>query len=221
MATSSTSRSANQRPRYWRVMTLFAVAITFLSLRYLSGDPEAYFDEQRATYIENQFVLIMHIVGASFALVLGAVQMLPSIRVRRPVIHRILGRVYGVGVLVGSVFGLLLSRTAFGGAISTAGFAGLAIFWLGTLVPAIVNARNGDIAAHRRWMIRNYALTYAAVTLRIWLPIASVIPGLEFIDGYRAISWLAWVPNLIAAELFLRRSPRSQTQVRPVATVNV
>jgi hypothetical protein len=28
--------------------------------------------------------------------------------------------------------------------------------------------RGGDIVAHREWMLRSYALIFAAVTLRLW-----------------------------------------------------
>jgi len=57
--------------------------------------------------------------------------------------------------------------------------------------------------AHRAWMIRSMSLTFAAVTLRLYLPVVPLL-GLPFVDGYRAISFLAWVPNLILAELYLR-----------------
>ena len=59
---------------------------------------------------------------------------------------------------------------------------------------------------HRNWMIRNYSLTFAAVTLRIWLPLFIVLFGIEHFElSYAIIAWLAWVPNLIVAELFIRK----------------
>ena len=55
-------------------------------------------------------------------------------------------------------------------------------------------------------MIRNYSLTFGAVTLRIWLPLFIVLFGIErFEFSYAIIAWLAWVPNLILAELFIRK----------------
>jgi hypothetical protein len=53
-------------------------------------------------------------------------------------------------------------------------------------------------------MIRSYALCFAAVTLRIWLPLFQFALGLEFIFAYRIIAWLCWVPNLVVAELIVR-----------------
>jgi hypothetical protein len=52
-------------------------------------------------------------------------------------------------------------------------------------------------------MIRSFALTFAAVTLRLYLPLI-FLTGFNFVDGYRAISFLCWVPNLVLAELYLR-----------------
>lgn len=54
-------------------------------------------------------------------------------------------------------------------------------------------------------MIRSWALTLAAVTLRVYLPLVMAL-DLPFLPWYRAISFLAWVPNLIVAELWLRRA---------------
>lgn len=51
-------------------------------------------------------------------------------------------------------------------------------------------------------MIRSFALTFGAVTLRIYIP-ASQIAGIPFALAYSAISWLAWVPNLLVAELLI------------------
>ena len=51
-------------------------------------------------------------------------------------------------------------------------------------------------------MIRSHALTLAAVTLRIYLPLELAL-GMSFHDAYRVVSWLCWVPNLVAAEWFI------------------
>ena len=62
---------------------------------------------------------------------------------------------------------------------------------------------------HRRWMIRSFAMTFAAVTLRLYLPIAPIL-GYDFVDGYRLTAWSSWIPNLIVAELWLRRQMARQ-----------
>jgi len=61
------------------------------------------------------------------------------------------------------------------------------------------------VARHRRWMTRSFALTYAAVMLRIYLPVAMIV-GLEFAQAYPVIAWLCWLPNLVVAQLLIARS---------------
>jgi hypothetical protein len=74
-----------------------------------------------------------------------------------------------------------------------------------------LTARARRFDEHRRWMIRSFALTFAAVTLRIYMPLSGLM-HLDMDQAYRAIAWLAWVPNLILAELYLRRSASSRLQ---------
>jgi len=67
-----------------------------------------------------------------------------------------------------------------------------------------MTARAREIPAHRRWMIRNYSLTFAAVTLRLYLPLAFLL-GIPFELSYPLVAWLCWVPNLVAAEYLVSR----------------
>jgi hypothetical protein len=64
--------------------------------------------------------------------------------------------------------------------------------------------RSANFGLHREWMIRSYALCLAAVTLRLYLPLAA-LGGIPFEEAYPAIAWLCWVPNLVAAEWFFVR----------------
>jgi hypothetical protein len=54
-------------------------------------------------------------------------------------------------------------------------------------------------------MMRSYALAFAAVTLRLYLPIFQ-ITHVDFMIAYRITAWLCWVPNLAFAELVLVRA---------------
>lgn len=111
-----------------------------------------------------------------------------------------------VGILLGGVSGLYLSFYATGGLVAKLGFGLLSVFWLTSAYQALHRVKNKKIKDHRNWMIRNYSLTFGAVTLRIWLPLFIVLFGIERFElSYAIIAWLAWVPNLIVAELFIRK----------------
>jgi uncharacterized membrane protein len=149
-------------------------------------------------------VLTVHAGAASTALLVGPFQFFTGLRARRPALHRWTGRVYVVACLVGGVSGAVLAAGARTGLPSTIGFGSLAVFWLFTTWRAYDAARRRRFAEHRRWMIRSFALTFAAVTLRLYLPLAFISPwGYE--ATYRIISFVCWIPNILFAEAFLVR----------------
>ncbi len=151
-------------------------------------------------FVPQAAAIYVHVFAAVLALALGPFQFSDRLRANRRNLHRGLGRIYlGVGVLVGGLAGLYLAPHAFGGPVARLGFGALALTWLYTGARAYAAIRRGAVAEHRRWMVRNYALTLAAVTLRLYIPL-SVLAGIEFSVAYAVIAWLCWVPNLAVAE---------------------
>jgi len=166
--------------------------------------------EIRKAFEAERSIVCTHAFAAAFALALGPLQFVRGLRARRPGVHRWTGRLYlGVGVLVGGLSGLAMAFRAYGGIPGRLGFGALAAAWLFTGLLGLRAIRAGEVGAHRRWMVRNFALTFAAVTLRLWVPL-SVVAGVPFDLAYPVIAWLCWVPNLVLAELFLLR-PRAST----------
>jgi uncharacterized membrane protein len=160
----------------------------------------------RSTFEAQRLAIYAHIFASAVALALGPPQFWLRLRTKRPSLHRFTGRLYlGIGVALGGVAGLYMAFHAFGGTITQVGFACMAVLWLYTGLRAYVAIRAGDVVAHRRWMIRNFSLTFAAVTLRLWLP-SSMLLGFPFEVAYPAIAWLCWLPNLLVAELLVRRA---------------
>jgi uncharacterized membrane protein len=201
----------------WALMLFLSLMLFLLAGRYLSLDPEVYFPEQRLVYVAHTTALIMHIVGAMLAIIIGPFQFLPGIRKGRFLnIHRWLGRTYLLGVLFGGLGGLYMAQFAHGGIISRLGFAGLGLLWLYSGFRAYKHIRNKEIEQHREWMTRNYALTFAGVMLRLWVPTFTSV-GVDFLTAYVIIAWLCWVPNLLVAEWIIQR--RSQ-RVKLLDTMN-
>jgi len=161
--------------------------------------------DMRPGFEAQRAAVYTHVFAAAFALALGPFQFSTRIRAWNLALHRWLGRLYlGVGVLVGGVAGLYMAFNAFGGPAARLGFGCLALAWLYTGLRAYLAIRARDIATHRRWMVRNYALAFAAVTLRLWVP-ASFLAGMDFAMAYAVIAWLCWVPNLVLAELMFNQ----------------
>jgi uncharacterized membrane protein len=150
----------------------------------------------------------LHIFSGGIALLAGFSQFLPKLRYRRPGLHRGLGKCYVLAVLFSGLAGLYIAMFAYGGLVSALGFGTLALAWLYSTIRAYSAIRGKNILTHRQWMTRSYALCFAAVTLRIYLPLSTALMGFEFLIAYQIISWLCWIPNLLVAELIIMNSAR-------------
>ena len=169
--------------------------------------------DMRVTFATHSTGVYLHIFASMLALVLGPFQFSPRLRATRIQFHRWLGRIYlGVGVLLGGLAGLYMAVYAYGGIAAKLGFACLAIAWLFTGLRAYLAIRAGKVALHRQWMVRNFALTFAAVTLRLYLPL-SLVAGIPFQLAYPIIAWMCWVPNLVIAEWLFNRKAAARASI--------
>ena len=166
-----------------------------------------------------------HVAASGVAMLVGAFQFLKPLRRKAPRLHRWIGRIYVAACVIGGLAGGSIALSSTAGPIAGWGFFMLAVFWVPFTLLALRSAMQKDFVAHERWMIRSFALTFGAVTLRLQLPLAGylgaqgLIPS-DFVWSYQYIAWLAWVPNLIVAELFIAtlRKPR-RPKVAPGASV--
>jgi len=195
------------------LLAVMAFAVALLSARYLAPEPVFPAPPMLHHLARWPWVVIVHVGGGVTALMLGVFQPVTRRGVRRKW-HRLAGRVYVLACLSSAVAGFWLALTTSAGPIASLGFGGLAVAWFITTAMGWLRVVGGDLAGHRRWMIRSLSLTLAAVTLRLLIP-ASAIAGLPFDEAYRAISFLCWVPNLLIAELCLRAQEAGPDGVSP------
>jgi len=190
-------------------LTIFAIFIGLYPLRFIGLPHESsLLASKPAALLDNSLYLTAfytHIFLGGLALLAGFSQFFKKLRRKRVRLHRTLGKIYILSVLLSGTAGLGIAFFATGGIISALGFGGLAVFWLYTTTNAYTSIKKREMHAHQRWMIRSYALCFAAVSLRIYLPTFTFAFGMEFIPAYRIIAWLCWVPNLLIAEFFIVR----------------
>jgi len=156
-------------------------------------------------------MLYTHIICGVLALIIGPFTLFSKFREKNIKLHRTMGRIYMIGILFGGISGLYLAFHATGGVLSQLGFGLLSIFWLITASQALANIKQKKIDTHEKWMIRNYSLTFAAVTLRIWLALFTGLFGFHHFEiSYAIIAWLCWVPNLIVAEWLIKRKHKKR-----------
>lgn len=206
----------------WTFVLLTAIAIVAYSaapyftasLADLAGQDVGLAPTYAAAPPFVQGALYVHIVGGAVALVTGPLQFWRGLRTRVPRAHRWIGRVYLAGVAIGAAGGLIIAPSSPAGYVGFFGFGALAALWLVTGWRAYRAIRRRDVPSHQAWMIRNYALTYSAVMLRIWLPLLLMAPLVfgqpwefdsAFANAYAAVPCLCWLPNLVFAEWLIRR----------------
>ena len=155
--------------------------------------------------LDARLMFLLHISAASAALACGALQIIPAVRKRYLNVHRWVGRLYALTVLLASFSGFLIAFQI-EGIIGTTGFALLAVIWLIVTGHAVRLARTHQIQAHRRWMICSFALTFAAVSLRLQLAIFMFGLAMSYEQVYPFLAWSCWVPNLVFALWYIGRS---------------
>ena len=208
---------------WWIALSALAIAV-FAPLPYaLNSLTDLTADDQQlaANYVDRsaavQLLFYLHIGFAGLALLLSPLQFLTRLRTRAPHVHRAVGRVVLVSIAIGGAAGLVLAPLNLAGGVGTAGFGLLAVLWLAFAGTAWAAILRRDVTAHRRWMVRAFALTYAAVTLRLWLGVliagqigpAGVEEQVAFDRAYLLVPFLSWVPNLLVAEWYLATRRRS------------
>ena len=200
---TASGRAGGLASRVWlTLMLLLSLGVGLYGLSYLAGHaaPPPNIKQNHA----GMGWVVVHATGAGLALLLGPWQFIAAIRARRPALHRWIGRSYLTACLVGGISGLILAFGTVMGSGAQTGFGALALAWLSVNALGYAAALRRDFVSHRRWMIRSFALTLAAVTLRIYLP-ATLIAGLSVMISYPIIAWACWVPNLVIAEALAAR----------------
>lgn len=218
----------------WGLMAFLAIGVAVAAIAPYTTLNSANFNNATARFAAESTLryvgLFVHIFSGGIALILGPFQFLSKLRDRKPTLHRWMGRIYLLGVLFAGLSAFIIAPGMISGLVGEFGLISLAVLWLSTGFMAYANIRAGNVDAHREWMIRNYALTFAAATLRLWLGslIATQLPFLQtkyagdfealFVEVYRVVMWISWVPNLIVAEIILQR--RREIQVELPAAQN-
>jgi uncharacterized membrane protein len=190
-----------------------------LRLLELSGGPLLLPANPRMT--ASPVPVVVHIISALAYATLGAFQFSSRFRRRRPSWHRMAGRVLvvlGLAVAFSALWMTLfyprqpgtgelayVFRLAFGSSMAasiTLGFAAI---------------RRRDIAGHRAWMTRAYAVALGAGTQVFTQGIGDTVFGAHELTTDLSLG-AGWVINLAVAEYVIRRH-RSRRTIRVTAKV--
>ncbi|RFB75685.1 DUF2306 domain-containing protein [Methylovirgula sp. 4M-Z18] len=197
-------------------MAILATLIASHALRYYGvlGHVWLGIDPKLRAVIEHAPVqALTHMLIAPIALLVGPFQFYPQLRARYPTLHRVAGRLYVAACLIAGVGALATAPYASGGPVAGFGFGLLAICWIATTCAAWRAAVRRDFARHRLLMRFSYAMTFAAATLRLQIPIGLALGA----SSYSAMSpWLAytsWIPNVILVALYSTAEKRRRLAI--------
>jgi Predicted membrane protein (DUF2306) len=178
--------------------------------------------EMLVTYnsnIWNKLNIMLHAGFASIALLTGLFQMSTKWRQKFPKWNIRLRNIYYFSVMVASVTGLYLAFIARGGLPNLYGFGTLAIIWFfATLKAFLASYKNRDMPNFRIWIVRSYALTTTAISLRIYYGLWIAIMGYSTSQTFYAVlGFFTWVPTFIITEWWIL--PRLHNTLSKIKTI--
>lgn len=156
------------------------------------------------SYLYN-ITFYFHIIFGGIALMIGWLQFHKGLRKKFPRLHRMIGKTYILSVILSGIPGFYIALHASGGLSPKLGFSLGAILWVFLAYKGYSSIRKGEVEAHKHYLMYNYAGTFGAVTLRLWLPILIALFG-EFLLAYQVVAWLSWIPNMIIVYFVIHRN---------------
>ncbi|MGD0797943.1 MAG: DUF2306 domain-containing protein [Acidobacteriaceae bacterium] len=166
MPTSTLRAPSSAGPRFktilWVSLGLTALFV-FITSELLLVARYPMYRAYRLQVIADRHLLIPHTLAGVTALLIGPIQFSSRFRQRHLKLHRVLGRIYVVSVLIGAATGVALAS----GRPGFPGTAMQAAAWIVCTAAAFLTARNRQLLQHRQWMARSYAVTFTFVSSRV------------------------------------------------------
>jgi len=186
----------------------FSYLMILITVQYIPIDFDVAFlqiKQDEITFRHYKISFFSHVYSSIFVLLAGFTQFSEFLRRKYSKVHRMVGYSYIVLILlVASPSGLVMAYYANGGLVSQISFTTLAILWFIYTFKAFRFAQQKNWQMHKKFMLRSYALTLSAVSLRLFKWIIVNIWELPPLDTYRVVSIAGWVINLVVIEIYLK-----------------
>lgn len=198
------------KPLLWGgLICFFTLQMMFVVWPYTSWKWDVNFlmTKQLIIHLDHyRFSFYAHIFSSLFVMASGAFLFSNYILRKYPKMHRYLGKLYvGLVLLVSAPSGLVMAYYANGGWIAQTSFVILSVLWWWFTYQGYRTARKLDFQAHKKWMMRSFALTLSAVTLRLFQMFLGYLIYMDPVTQYIFISWTSWIFNLLLVELWMIR----------------
>jgi uncharacterized membrane protein YozB (DUF420 family) len=182
-------------------------------LPYLSGKALQDLQKYDHTFFSHPLLTFFHIIPGSIFLILASLQFSSTIRTRHISYHRWSGRFLMLIGAISGIFGLILSIPfRFRGLIGTSAVLIFGTLFLVSLTNAFFSIKRGDVASHRRWMIRAFCIAIGISTIRIVSGVLLMIAGQPSFELLGLSFWIGWVFTSTIGELWIRHSEKNGGQ---------
>jgi uncharacterized membrane protein len=207
------------RPALYLILAFFTILMLRITIPYFSFDDHTGFLRIKQWIIHNNVwktAFYIHVITSCLCLLAGFTQFSDALMRNYPQLHRWIGKLYVIVILfLSGPSGFIMSIYANGGILSQTAFISLSILWMLFTYLAYYYVRKKDFKSHRTFMIRSFALTLSALTLRAWKFLIVLAFRPHPMDAYMLVAWLGWIPNLLIAEWYIRqRILRSKTATK-------
>lgn len=189
------------------VFLFFCYLLILITLQYIPIDTNAAFlmlKVEEVKFFYYPFAFFTHVYSSIFSLIFGYFLFINKIRKKYIRIHQNLGKIYVIIVLlIAGPSGLIISLYANGGIYARISFMILSLCWLVFTWLGYISIKNKNVVNHEKWMIRSYALTLSAISLRFFKWLFVLIFELPPLTTYQIVAWLGWGFNILLAEFII------------------
>ncbi|MCF2501989.1 DUF2306 domain-containing protein [Dyadobacter sp. CY107] len=189
------------------VPVLLWAVVVFLTWLFMHGADHflALTPAALGKYFELRWVLIAHITAGGGALVMGLVQFWPKLRSFSWKLHRVIGLLYLMAILLSSICAVILAfSTAY--EVNWAYAFSLQIWvgvWISSTAIAYYAALKRKFQLHQEWMVRSYLVTLAFIISGL----AVKLPYIQSLGSFAEISpslfWMGWSVPLYIYQVIL------------------
>lgn len=192
------------------VISYASYLLVLLSLPYIHFEKNVEFLETKQLIYHIKpwrYSFYIHVFSSPVVIIGGLLQFNRWLMNRHSSVHRKIGYTYIVTVLlISGPSAFIMSLYATGGYIAQVSFVTLSLLWILFTIQALRVAKKGNYESHVKWMIRSYALTLSAVTLRFYAYLFDYFNvNISPRETYILLTYMSWIPNLIFSEFLIRK----------------
>jgi len=191
------------------IYLLVLITLQYVPIKYDVAFLNIKQDEIKLTHYKIAF--FSHVFSSIIVIISGLPQFSNFIRKRFSFFHKLSGKIYiSLILLVASPSGLIMAYYANGGIVSKISFVILSILWFAFTYKAYRYIKVGDWKKHKNYMLRSYALTLSAISLRLFKWGIVSIFELAPMDTYKIVSIIGWTLNLMLVEIYISKTTHNK-----------